>query len=199
MMNSILPQKATIPPTQDTTAATPSISRLPTEILMEGSKRLQVAALLYAAMFVTVFFGVNLAKGSMRPELFIEPRSLISGAAVLLGLAFFAIARYASIRLDRLMDLGLIFLVVSTLGLSLANTWDAYPTWEDEIFSVPVLIPWECVWIIIFPLLAPNTPGKTLLASLGAASTAPLALLLSMVFGATSPNAPIPELLHRGG
>jgi serine/threonine-protein kinase len=46
----------------------------------------------------------------------------------------------------------------------------------------------------MFPLLAPNTPGKTALASYAAATTAPLALSLSMAFGATSPDAPFPSL-----
>jgi hypothetical protein len=140
-VDTILPERLTAPPS----SATPAISRLPDEILREGSKRLQTASLLYSAGILIVFFGVNLAKGSVRPELFIEPRSLIAGAGVLLGLGFFAIARYANIRLDRLMDLGLVFLVVSTLFLSLSNTWDAYPAWEEEFFGVPLLIPWECV------------------------------------------------------
>jgi serine/threonine-protein kinase len=190
MMDTILPEKLTAPPS----SVTPSISRLPDEILRDGSKRLQVASLLYASGILIVFFGVNLAKGSVRPGLFIEPRSLIAGAAVLMGLGFFAVARYASIPLTKLMDLGLIFLVLSTFLLSMANTWDAYPTWEQDVFGVPVLIPFECVWILIFPLLAPNTPGKTLLAAYTAATTVPLALLLSMAFGATSPDAPFASL-----
>jgi len=51
-------------------------------------------------------------------------------------------------------------------------------------------IPWESVWIVVFPLVAPNAPVKMLLASLGAASTGPLTLLLSQAFGLTSPDVP---------
>lgn len=195
MTDSIFPEKATLAASQDSATTPRTSTRLPVEILREGTKRLQSLALIYAALFVIVFFGVNLAKGAVRPELFAEPRSLFTGAAILLGLGFFAIARYANLPLHRMMDLGLVFLVVSTLGLSLANMWDAYPTWDQEVFGVPVFIPWECVWIIIFPLIAPNTPGKTLLAALGAASTAPLVLFLSMAFGATSPEVPFSSML----
>lgn len=194
-MDSILPCKIYTTDSREAATAKPSISRLPTEILREGSTRLQIAALLYAALFVIVFFGVNLAKGALRPALFAEPRSLFAGAAILVSLGFFAMTRYANIRLDLKMDLGMIFLVVSTFGISLANMWDCCQVWDEEIFAVPMQIPWECVWIIVFPLLAPNTPGKTLLAALGAASTAPLVLLLSMSFGATNPDAPFPTLL----
>jgi len=52
-------------------------------------------------------------------------------------------------------------------------------------------IPWECVWILMFPFLAPNTPGKILLASLCAASTGPFTMLISKASGATSPDTPL--------
>ena len=70
--------------------------------------------------------------------------------------------------------------------------WGNWPEGTDGIRSNYMGIPWECCWIIMFPLLAPNTPGKTLVAALLAASTAPFVFLLSKSVGATSAQAPVP-------
>lgn len=185
-MDSIIPEKATVAPS----AATPSISRLPDDILRDGANRLGSAGLIYSITFLLAWLGPNLMVGQMSMAFILEIRSLASIASILLGIAVFFLARSGRVRLDRLMDLGLVFLVVSTFGISMANFWGAFPTWYDGILGEYTGIPWECVWIIVFPLLAPNTPGKALLGSIGAASTAPLTILLSMAFGYTSPDTP---------
>ena len=46
------------------------------------------------------------------------------------------------------------------------------------------------IWILVFPILAPNTPRKILTASLGAASMPPLVVFLSTAAGATSSQVP---------
>ena len=63
-------------------------------------------------------------------------------------------------------------------------------TGMDGLFGVP----WECVWILVFPLIAPNTPGKVLLASLGAASASPTLLALSKAVGLTHAEVPVGEM-----
>lgn len=186
-MDSILPEKVTLVPSP----ATPSISRLPDDILRDGAKRLSAAGITYSVTFLFAWLGPTLALGEASLAFFLEPRSLVSIASILLGIAVFFLARSGRIRLDLLMDLGLVFLVVSTFGISMANFWGAFPEWYEGILGEYTGIPWECVWIIVFPLLAPNMPGKALLASLGAASTGPLTILLSMAFGQTSPDTPL--------
>jgi serine/threonine-protein kinase len=49
------------------------------------------------------------------------------------------------------------------------------------------LVPGECVWLVVYPLLVPNTPTKILIASLLAASMGPAALAIS----AAAPGAPV--------
>ena len=66
---------------------------------------------------------------------------------------------------------------------------DAYLTWIpiDQSF-LPVGISWVGVWIVCFVVIVPSTPGKTLLASLAAASATPLLLLVGMARGTADPS-----------
>src|SRR4029434_7872674 len=45
------------------------------------------------------------------------------------------------------------------------------------------LVPAECVWIVVYPLVVPSVPRKALLASLIAASAGPAAVVLAATFG----------------
>lgn len=186
--------------------ATPSIvttSRqggLPPDILEEASKRLGWAALLYSSVYFLAMFGAILAREG--------PVGLVShwqdehtfqmtvGAlSVVLGLAVFAASRHARVRPQRLLDFGLVFLVVGALGIAVPNFWGVYPSWENATLDTYIGIPWECMWILVFPIIAPNTPRKTLVAALAAASMSPLVLTLSVAAGVTDPNAPLRTLL----
>jgi serine/threonine-protein kinase len=140
-----------------------------------------------------VFVGwllIDLGLGQQRPHFAL--RMTVSLFAVALGLSVFAIARFSKIKPDRLLDLGLVFLVLGSACLSMTEFWGIWPEWSDSILQNYLGIPWECAWIIMFPLLAPTTPSRTLVAALAAASTAPLVFLLSKSVGATSPDAPVP-------
>ena len=190
MMDSILPEKVTLAPSHRGGAATPPISRLPDDILREGAQRLGSAGIIYSATFFFAWLGPVIISGNLRPEFFLDPRSMASMVSILMGIGVAWFARHGRIRLDRLMDLGLVFLVVSTFGISMANFWGAFPVWREGVLGAYTGIPWESVWIVVFPLVAPNSPGKMLLASLGAASTGPLTLLLSQAFGLTSRDMP---------
>jgi len=189
-MASRLPDRVTVAPAHRLGAATPPISGLPDDILRDGAKRLGSAGLIYSAAFFFAWLGPALLTGNLRAEYFVAPRGLVSITSILMGITLFFFARYGRIRPSRMMDLGLVFLVVSTFGISMANFWGAFPTWHEGVLGSYTGIPWECVWIIVYPLVAPNTPVKMLLASLAAASTAPATLLLSQAFGLTSPDVP---------
>jgi hypothetical protein len=100
--------------------------------------------------------------------------------SVALGYWVFVLSRLASFPPQRLLDLGLVFGVVGSFGISVAEFAQASrtPSCMASISGVP----WECVWIMLYPLVAPNTPGKILTASLASASTAPITLFLAHTF-----------------
>jgi len=191
----MMPEKVALPLSSGQTARTQSLSRLPDVMLEEGAKRLGVAGLLYSVTFFLAFFGTNIFAGNIGPNMFLDLRTLVAGASILLGLAIFGLSRFGDLNIERVLNLGLVFLVVSTLGISMSQFWGIFQNWNEGSLGEYMGIPWECVWILIFPLLAPNTPGKILLASLAAASTGPFVILLSKAAGITSPDAPMSLLL----
>jgi len=174
------------------------VSALPADILQDASKRLGWASLFYAVTFFLAYFGSYFYLKATGSDAFREPileerwlQSLVAVISITLALAVFGLSRYAKIRPALMLDLGLIFEVVGAFGISMAQFWGFFAEWSEVNLADYRGIPWECAWILMFPFLAPNTPGKLLLASLCAASTGPLTMLISKASGATSPEAPL--------
>ena len=187
--------KAQTTPTP-TTLSSAATSGLPSDLLQEASKRLGWAALIYSGAFFFAFMGPHLFRtvADYMPEhtLWDQPiQTWVSFGSIALGLAVFLLTRTSWLKPQTLLDLGLVFEVVGAFGISVSNIWGIFPEFNDTIIEGYFGIPWECVWIVFFPLLAPNTPGKTLLASLAAASMGMLTVLLSKAAGQTSPDAPM--------
>ena len=188
-----------------------SVSGLPPDVLHQASRRLGWAGLVYAATFFFAFFGPHFflkttsAPDAMPPGLF-EGRMLVQTIVSILsitsGLLIFLMSRRCRAahedtgRLNpaALLDFGLIFLVIGSLGISVATMWGMYPPSAVGAFEAYLAeegfvgIPWECVWIVFYPVVAPNTPGKTLVAALAAASTGLFTITLSKAVGLTSPD-----------
>jgi serine/threonine-protein kinase len=181
----------------------PYAPTLPPEFLRGAPKRLGYVALLYGVGYLVAYFGSYFLNPRMPLNAFLRSfPTAVATVAVLLGLAVFLVSRYASIRPELLLDFALVFEVVGAIGLAVPEVWGVFPeasshaTWMDMTAGVEGLfgVPWECVWILVFPLIAPNTPGKVLLAALAAASAAPVTLLLSKSVGATHPSVPVPDI-----
>jgi serine/threonine-protein kinase len=176
--------------------AAAGLSGLPSELLEEASRRLGWAALLYAAIYFFAFFGPQFAGsglGLIDMRLFqgMALQTSVASFSILFALCVFAITRSQRIRPALLLDLGLVFEVVGAFGIAMAEFWSIFPEWNVDVVSGYVGISWVCFWIVVFPILAPNTPGKVLLASLIAASMPQLVVLLSQAAGATSPDVPL--------
>jgi len=192
--------KAQSTPTPAALTGAPT-SGLPTDLLHEASKRLGWAALIYSATFFFAFTGPLIFRtaADYMPEHAIWDQPLqtwVTFGSIALGLAVFLLTRTSWLKPQTLLDLGLVFEVIGALGISVSSIWGIFPEFEPTTLQDYFGIPWECVWIIVFPLLAPNTPGKTLLASLAAASMGMLTVLLSKAAGLTSPDAPMSFFLY---
>ncbi len=192
-MNPDILYKASSTPTP---GATPSARFAPADVLPESTRRLAWAALLFAGGFIVGFVGwllMDVGLGRQRP--YLEVYVAVNLTAIAMGFTVFAIARFSRMRPALLLDIGLVFLVLGSFCLSMTEFWGIWPQWSDDTPQSLMGIPWECCWIIMFPLLAPNTPGKTLIAALAAASTGPFVFLLSKAVGATSPDASVPFVM----
>ena len=145
--------------------------------MAEGARRLGWLGLAYAIGSILGPFArlvVSIARGHFDASIFGLP-DVFGLAAVVMGLAVFAVARQRLLPAKRLLDVGLLFLVVGALGIAVREFWFGLPQTINGSFSIPA----ESVWIAIYPLLVPNRPIRILATSLIAASMGPLALAIS--------------------
>jgi serine/threonine-protein kinase len=172
---------------------------LPPDLLQRASRRLGLAALIYAGTYFMAYFGPMLANPSNLWNVLTQSSTPVAGASIGLGLAIYFLSRFSNLRPQILLDIGLAFEVVGAVGIAWANVWGLWPEMGDFGAHFQILqtrggymgIPWECVWILLFPLIVPTTPGKAILASIGAASAGTLVLTLSRTVGATAADVPL--------
>ena len=162
---------------------TPSLTRsspvgLPSDLLEDASQRLSLAALLYAIAYSIAF---SIGRFTASPVFAgVEEHGTVGdvSAVVSISLSLFVFWLARSGRLDPqfLLDIGLIYWVVGAFGIDIGHYWDLPP-------DFPVVgISWVCVWLVLFPLIVPSSPGKTLLAALATATVGPLVFLISLLF-----------------
>ena len=148
---------------------------LPSDLLDRSRDRVRIAALVLVGMwlFVTVMNDV-IARftGAESGDLALwgNRERILAGLGLLSAIAVWWIARTLRDRPELVLDIGLAFEVLSALLISLIGD---YRPRED-----PQAISWVCVTIVLWPAIVPSTPRKTLIASLAAATTVPLAIFL---------------------
>jgi serine/threonine-protein kinase len=78
-----------------------------------------------------------------------------------------------------ILDLGLFYMIVTAIDLGLVLHWEPVPTHAP----ITPQISWIGAVILMFAAILPNSPGKTLVAGLIAASMNPLTMLLARARG----------------
>jgi serine/threonine-protein kinase len=147
---------------------------LPSELLREASGRLGWAGGIYAVGYTLAYWVPFFIQRTQHPGApFDVVENFFAIASILLGVLVFVVSRYATLSPERLLDIGLVFAVAGAFGISMAEFWRGFPAIRPTSF---LGVPWECVWILIIPLVAPNLPRKILIVSLLEASTGPLVL-----------------------
>jgi eukaryotic-like serine/threonine-protein kinase len=164
---------------------------LPQDLMKEASSRLKMVSLVYAVTYFMAYFAAGLANAKNQDLvefLFLRGVSQVAWLAILGALALYLVARSNLLSPEKLLDLGQLFLVLGALGIAGPNFWGVYPDGPPDFTFRKTFIgvPWEAVWIMIYPVIIPNCPKKTLMVSLLAATTAPVVTSISIWAGATS-------------
>ena len=153
---------------------------LPPEMLAASADRLVMAALVYSSVYLLTYVAtaaVITAEGSGAYH-FHDPFGPLTAVFVGISLIVAAVARAGWLAAERLPDVGLFYMVVGAVGIEIGLLW------TPPNVSVDMLgLSWTVVWLAIFPLIVPVTPGKMLLAALAAAAMRPLMLLILMARG----------------
>jgi serine/threonine-protein kinase len=149
------------------------------DLVLQSARRLELAS-----VFVIAAFGVVLALNNLgrtfgwysvpRPPL----HNLIGAAMIGVSTLVLWLARRPLPQAGRLQAVGLAYEVVVAFGISLGDHLG--PLSSERPMEA---ISWLCVWIVMFPLVVPATLGKTLAASLLAASTWPLSFFVGQALG----------------
>ncbi len=161
---------------------------LPRDLVEKAAYRLGIAALLYSGCYFVAYVSGWLASD---PNYFMNvpvvggvPLSHLTAAiAILISLAMFFVSRSGKLPAELLCDIGLFYEVIGAVGIDFYLTWLPI-TPEFQYYGIS----WVCAWMILFVLIVPSTPGKTLLAALATASMTPLMLLIGMTRGTADPS-----------
>ena len=171
--DKVLLNKATEPASGHTTQPATGPS-LPPELLQEASVRLGWAGMIYAVAYALAYWVPFFVHRTQQPDApFAIIENFFAVGSILTGVLVFLVSRYARLPPERFLDVGLVFAVVGAFGISMAEFWRGFPPIRPTVF---LGVPWECVWILIIPVVAPNVPRKVLIASLLEATTGPLVL-----------------------
>jgi serine/threonine-protein kinase len=163
------------------------VGDLPEELLHEATRRLGLVALVWVGLaafgivlnhVVTPLFALPIGE--------LSPWSRTADVVALLIIAVSGALWYHTRRLKpspgRALDLALGYEVLLAFGLGLVIQW--HP--QDVL---PGRVSWICLLVLLFPMIVPNTPRKTLIASLLAASMDPLGILIAHWLGLPIPSA----------
>ena len=162
---------------------------VPPELQADAARRLGWLALVYAVGVAFGHFGHRLllvASGAL--ELTFRASDILGFTAMAMGLAVALLSRSGLVPVRRLIDIGLVFEVLGTIGIAAFPIVDHLPQIPTGLFA---WMPAECVWIVVFPLVVPNTPIRVLVASLLSASMGPLLGVLDTMFGSRTIDAPL--------
>ncbi len=177
-----------IGPVPEPTPADSSISHgrvrdLPYDLLQEASKRLEIMSLLAAALWVLGVIGDRIALLAMshgnRMWLHGQQTDIIAGIAILASLALFFYIRNGDRDPRFILDVGLVYMVFTAAALGLLMHWSRVP----NDWPVSPMISWIGAVVLMSAAIVPNTPKKTLIASLLAVSMNPLGMLIAKARG----------------
>ena len=157
---------------------------LPYDLLKEASNRLGVLCLLAAALWVVATALDHIAMRAMGAGSSwntLQVSDLIAIVSVVVSLALYLYSR-KDLREPRfILDLGLIYMVYTAAALGVMMHWGPV---SDEPVQIFPMITWIGPVILMFAAIVPNSPAKTLIASLIAVSMNPLGMLVAKARGA---------------
>src|SRR3954467_5373555 len=162
-----------------TTTASGTGQSMPSELLGQTCRRVGIVSIVFASLWVITLILNNIVAGWLGQMAFMQalwpfPGNLVSTIGLISSLTITWVARRLSGRAS-LLDIGSGYLVLQCFLISILSQWAPVP--------ISPRISWVCIPILFYPAIVPNSPRKTLITSLLAASTEPLAMVLSHLRG----------------
>ena len=147
-------------------------SGLPTDLLSQSARRLRILALLYAFLFFMAAYFPALLFSEHRAQLFSSAITWAPGViSIAIALVVAALTSNPGISVRVVMLIGHLFQVASSYGIAAAEFLD--PASLDFNASF-VGLSWVSVWTLLFTVVVPSSPGRTVMATLASISSVPL-------------------------
>jgi hypothetical protein len=165
-------------PVRTTSGSRPGQS-LPADVLGQTCRRVGIVSIVFATIWALNIVMNNLVAGWLGEMAFMRylwpyPGNIVALLGVVSSLLMTGLAHRLSGK-SILLDVGSGYLVFQCLLVSILSQWIPVP--------ISPRVSWVCIPLLFYPAIVPNTPRKTLITSLLAASTEPLALGLSHLRG----------------
>ena len=109
----------------------------------------------------------------------LQPSDAIAGTSVVVSLALFVYTRRSDRDPQLLLNLGLVYMVLTAFAIGLIWHWDMGNTER----SVMPIITWVGPVILMFAAILPSTPTKMFIAALISASANPIGMLVARARG----------------
>ena len=161
----LLPQKPT-----SSSAGTRGLS---TDILSQSARRMRVLVLMYAFTFFMAGFVSSLMSPRGRAEMRAHPEYWYADvAAIVLAVAVAAVTMSKRISPPAIMNIGLVFLVLSNYGIALAEYINPLRLDNQGWMGLS----WVAVWTPLYIVAVPTPPRKALIALLASVSAVPVTI-----------------------
>jgi serine/threonine-protein kinase len=152
---------------------------VPAALLQDAPRRLRIATFV-----ILVLIALAMVAGVVVHALGLPgpPNWVIGVQAILFTgtLVLHLITRNRRIPPERIVDLGMFFYAIGAFALALAEN---LPPRSPDIEYLAMGISRVTVWIVIFPVIVPNTPLRSVLGGILAASMGPLTYYLTVAVG----------------
>ena len=152
---------------------------MPDDLLREASERLGITALIVAMLWL---LGTILDHLALRLQAPGDPRWMrwdvddtFSAVGLATAVALFLFTRKPNRNPRFVLDLGLVYLVITCFIIGMLVHWQPVP----RMWPVARMISWLGVAVVIFAAILPSTPLKTLAVGLIAVSMNPLSMLIA--------------------
>src|SRR3954447_912278 len=165
------------------TTASGTGQSMPSEMLGQTCRRVGIVSIVFASLWVITLILNNIVAGGPGQMAFMQalwpfPGNLVSSIGVASSIGMTWLAHRLSGK-PMLLDVGAGYLVLQCLLIAILSQWAPVP--------ISPRVSWVCIPILFYPAIVPNTPRRTLITSLLAASMEPVALGLSHLRGAQVP------------
>jgi serine/threonine-protein kinase len=161
---------------------------LPDDPLVEGTRRLRILALLFAFVFFMANFFPALVAQGWAGSVFADISGWAPGVvSIAVALVVVWLTTRPAISPRTLMNVGVVFEIVGSFGIAMAQYWGVYRGLEYHTDHLEIIgLSWVAAWMLLFTIVVPMHPRRALLAAIASASSVPIVMALTMRYGGTT-------------